>query len=133
MAHELRKHSVSKLNLNDSFTMNKSEKGGYASKAMTINRVTESQKQLHKKQQNHKVHENAERGVYVEGLSEVVCSDCSEAYACLLRGLLTKRVSQTSRNVHSSRSHTILQIKLYTKPDLAIFDDQLLRLKRTST
>ena len=105
-AHSSRKRIESKQNLNDSFVLNKSRDMSQTARA-SMTRANESFKQLHKKPNIHKVHEHPIKGVYIEGLSEVNCDDSSDAYACFLNGLLKKRVSQTSRNVHSSRSHTI--------------------------
>ena len=41
----------------------------------------------------YKVKENAVKGVYVDNLSEVVCSSAEQAYNCLLNGLMRKRMS----------------------------------------
>ena len=39
------------------------------------------------------VKENAIKGVYVKNSVEVVCPTVESAYACLLKGLMRKRVS----------------------------------------
>jgi hypothetical protein len=69
----------------------------------------------------YQVKENAIKGVYVHNLNEVDCTTAEQAYMCLLKGLMKKRVSQTIRNTASSRSHTIFQIKMYLKPIAAEF------------
>ena len=100
--------------LNDSALLNRSRDGFNQSSRASIGLAKENASQAKK---NHKVHEHPTKGVYVEGLTEINCDSSTDAYNCLLNGLQNKRVSQTSRNVHSSRSHTIFQIKMYLKQE----------------
>lgn len=63
----------------------------------------------------YQVKENAVKGVYVSNLKELVCHDVKTAMGLLEKGLQRKQVSSTWRNHQSSRSHTMFQIKLYSK------------------
>ena len=59
--------------------------------------------------------ENFERGVYIENLSEHSISSAYEGLKLFIMGLQRKKIFQTIKNIRSSRSHTIFQIKQYSK------------------
>ena len=57
---------------------------------------------------NLQIRESIKKGVYVEGLTEEVCSNSSEMLDLMKRGMLNRHVGQTSMNKESSRSHSVL-------------------------
>ena len=65
---------------------------------------------------NLKVHETPERGVFVGKLSEWVVNDSAEALNLLNRGEENRRIGCTNMNERSSRSHTIFQLFITSRP-----------------
>ena len=62
------------------------------------------------------IRESIQRGVYVEGLSEVVVSSAVEVLALLQRGHAARATAATHANELSSRSHAIFILRL-ERPD----------------
>jgi centromeric protein E len=65
---------------------------------------------------NLKVHETPERGVFVGKLSEWAVTDSLEALNLLKRGEENRKIGCTNMNERSSRSHTIFQLTISSKP-----------------
>lgn len=61
------------------------------------------------------IHQETERGVYVEGLAELYCSSVTEVVSIIQRGDANRTVSATNMNEASSRSHSILVITVAQK------------------
>jgi len=59
---------------------------------------------------NLKIHENAERGVFIGGLKEFVVESAEQIQDLLETGEAKRHVSATQMNDKSSRSHTILRL-----------------------
>ncbi|GBG30932.1 Kinesin-like protein KIF15 [Hondaea fermentalgiana] len=67
---------------------------------------------------NLQLRESMQRGVYVEGQSEVVFDTAQEALDTVRRGAEGRRVGATAMNRESSRSHTVFTLTLESrKPD----------------
>ena len=58
------------------------------------------------------IREDAQRGVYVEGISEEDAGDVERVMDILARGSRNRRVAATSMNRESSRSHSVFTLKL---------------------
>ncbi len=56
--------------------------------------------------------ESAERGVFVEGLTEVEVSSAAEAQAFVARGNRNRRTAATHMNRESSRSHSVFTLEV---------------------
>jgi hypothetical protein len=56
------------------------------------------------------IREDKCNGIFVEGLSEYVVTSMSDCYELLKRGITARITRQTRLNMHSSRSHSIVQI-----------------------
>jgi centromeric protein E len=65
---------------------------------------------------NLKVHETPERGVFVGKLTEWAVNDSAEALSLLNRGEENRRIGCTNMNERSSRSHTIFQLVITSRP-----------------
>ena len=61
------------------------------------------------------IREDPHRGFYVEGLSEFIVREYSEAEALLNLGLENRAIAPTLMNSTSSRSHTVLTINIEQK------------------
>lgn len=56
------------------------------------------------------IREDCKKGVFVEGLSEENATNYKEAMGILMKGVKNRKISATSMNSESSRSHTIFTI-----------------------
>lgn len=65
---------------------------------------------------NLKVHETPERGVFVGKLSEWVVTSSHDALVLLQRGEENRKIGCTNMNERSSRSHTIFQLSITSRP-----------------
>lgn len=66
------------------------------------------------------VREDPARGFYVEGLSEYTCSTFQDALNLLNAGLENRVLGSTAMNATSSRSHTLLFVKVETRTPVAL-------------
>lgn len=62
-----------------------------------------------------KVHETAERGVFVGGLTEELCSSSLDCLELFRRGELQRQIGATQMNERSSRSHTIFRLAIESR------------------
>ena len=65
---------------------------------------------------NLKVHETPERGVFVGKLSEWTVANSQDALGLLKRGEENRKIGCTNMNERSSRSHTIFQLVISSRP-----------------
>ncbi|CDW75640.1 kinesin-like protein kif15 [Stylonychia lemnae] len=97
----------------DSSQLGQAQDFNYKGGKMTSRQQSTQQQRPNKQYQ---IKENIYKGVYVENLTEHRANTLEEAYIFLLYGLQRKKIFATVKNQESSRSHTIFQIKLSTKP-----------------
>ncbi|CAD8167882.1 unnamed protein product [Paramecium pentaurelia] len=64
---------------------------------------------------NLQLREDLKKGVYVEQLSEEVCTNVTESLEVLQRGSLNRHISSTQMNIESSRSHSVFTIQLESR------------------
>ncbi|CAD8069314.1 unnamed protein product [Paramecium sonneborni] len=64
---------------------------------------------------NLQLREDLKKGVYVEQLSEEVCTNVAESLEVLQRGSLNRHISSTQMNIESSRSHSVFTIQLESR------------------
>lgn len=62
---------------------------------------------LNPKQDNLKIHEEQNKGVYIQGITETYCSCDGDVYAMLKAGNGNRAVASTNMNSESSRSHSL--------------------------
>ena len=62
--------------------------------------------------QSKMLREDANRNVYVNGVTEVEVGSSDEAFEVFLRGQKRRKQAHTSLNTESSRSHAIFNIRL---------------------
>ena len=62
-----------------------------------------------------RVHEDAERGIFVEGISQFAVSSKDECMLLLRTGVANRVVRETRMNEHSSRSHSVFQLLIEQK------------------
>ncbi|KAG8936615.1 kinesin motor protein cin8 [Tulasnella sp. 418] len=65
------------------------------------------------------------RGVMIQGLEDTPVKDAKDAINLLRKGSLKRQVAATKFNDHSSRSHSVFTITVYTKETCAKGDDTL--------
>lgn len=53
------------------------------------------------------IREDLKKGVYVEGLTEEVCSNALETMEFIKTGIKARKVGSTAMNIESSRSHSV--------------------------
>lgn len=70
---------------------------------------------LSKDNQNLKIHETVEKGVFVGGLSEPQVDDLTEAMDLVKRGEEVRKIGKTNMNDYSSRSHTLLRLHIESR------------------
>ena len=70
-----------------------------------------------KQGENLKVHEDPNKGIYVQDLTNVVCKSVPELEKLLMAGLKNRKVGETAMNKDSSRSHSIFTIYVETMED----------------
>ena len=56
--------------------------------------------------------------ILISGLSEHQVTSESEAFNMYKQALVNRKVEETVKNLMSSRSHAVFQVKLYSKDDL---------------
>ena len=61
------------------------------------------------------VHEDAERGIFVEGISQFAVTSKDECMLLLRTGVANRVVRETRMNEHSSRSHSVFQLLIEQK------------------
>lgn len=61
------------------------------------------------------IHEEKQRGVYVQGLLEIYVSSVDEVYNVMRRGGLARATAATNMNQESSRSHSIFVVTISQK------------------
>lgn len=61
------------------------------------------------------VREDMKRGAFVDGITEDVVRNCSEAIQLLVRGARNRHVGSTEMNRESSRSHSVLSLMIEQK------------------
>ncbi|CAK76204.1 unnamed protein product (macronuclear) [Paramecium tetraurelia] len=64
---------------------------------------------------NLQLREDLKKGVYVEQLSEEVCTNVAESLEVLQKGSLNRHISSTQMNIESSRSHSVFTIQLESR------------------
>jgi len=62
-----------------------------------------------------RVHEDAERGIFVEGISQFAVTSKDECMLLLRTGVANRVVRETRMNEHSSRSHSVFQLLIEQK------------------
>ncbi|KAK6642850.1 hypothetical protein RUM43_004352 [Polyplax serrata] len=85
-----------------------------------------------KKLQNKVIREDANRNMYVHGVTEVEVKSPEEAFDIFYKGQRRKKMAHTNLNVESSRSHSIFTIRLVQAPSDAL-DEQCVGLKKYLT
>ena len=70
---------------------------------------------LNKESRNLKIHETADRGVFVGGVCEERVNSFEAAMELVCRGEEVRKIGRTNLNEYSSRSHTILQLHVQVK------------------
>ncbi|GBG65950.1 hypothetical protein CBR_g54242 [Chara braunii] len=65
---------------------------------------------LYPESNNLNIREDSKRGMYVEGLQEVVVSNASATYGVFRRGSQNRHVGMTAMNMESSRSHSVFTV-----------------------
>lgn len=61
------------------------------------------------------IREDIKKGVYVEGLTEEICSSANDMVDLIRRGVSNRHVGSTSMNERSSRSHSVLTTFIESK------------------
>lgn len=69
--------------------------------------------------ENLKIHEDPNKGIYVQDLTNVVVKTVPELEKLLNAGVKNRKVGETAMNKDSSRSHSIFTIYVETAEDLA--------------
>ncbi|KAH7889682.1 P-loop containing nucleoside triphosphate hydrolase protein [Phlebopus sp. FC_14] len=67
----------------------------------------------------------SKKGVFIQGLEEVLVKDATDALALLTKGSHRRQIAATKFNDHSSRSHSVFSITIHTKEASTIGDDLL--------
>lgn len=62
--------------------------------------------------QNLSIREDSKRGMFVDGLQEVVVSSAEATYSVFKRGSENRQTGMTAMNEESSRSHSVFTIKM---------------------
>ena len=62
--------------------------------------------------QNLSIREDSKRGMFVDGLQEVVVSSAEATYSVFKRGSQNRQTGLTAMNEESSRSHSVFTIKM---------------------
>jgi len=73
------------------------------------------------------VREDATKGVYVDGLTEIECKSTRDAEEILVRGMGNRHVAATAMNRCSSRSHAVFVLVMKTESNC----DGLLKVRRS--
>jgi hypothetical protein len=71
---------------------------------------------LQKDNQNLKIHETIEKGIFVGNLSEPVVETWQEAMDFVKKGEEVRKCGRTNMNEYSSRSHTLLRLHIESRP-----------------
>ena len=71
--------------------------------------------QLNCEEKLRQIREDFKKGVFVEGLSEEHATNYQEAMGILMKGIKNRKISTTSMNAESSRSHTIFTVYIETE------------------
>jgi len=58
------------------------------------------------------IRENGKKGVFIQGVSEVICKSAEEILKLVQQGSAVRRVAETKMNSESSRSHSVFTIKV---------------------
>ncbi|KAG9392702.1 Kinesin motor domain [Carpediemonas membranifera] len=62
------------------------------------------------------IREDKERGIFVQGLTEVLCSSVQDVLSLIAQGVKNRAVRATDYNAWSSRSHSIFQLIVESRP-----------------
>lgn len=69
--------------------------------------------------------DSSKKGVFIQGLEEMLVKDASDALALLTKGSHRRQIAATKFNDHSSRSHSVFSITVHIKETSAMGDDLL--------
>jgi hypothetical protein len=64
-----------------------------------------------------KIHEDPNKGIYVQDLTNVIVKTVPELEKLIIAGLKNRKVGETAMNKDSSRSHSIFTIYVETAED----------------
>ena len=67
--------------------------------------------------ENLKVHEDPNKGIYVQNLTNVIVKSVPELEKLLMAGIKNRKTGETAMNKDSSRSHSIFTIYVETAED----------------
>ena len=67
----------------------------------------------------------AKKGVFIQGLEEMVVKGASDALALLVKGSHRRQMAATKFNDHSSRSHSVFSITVHLKETSSLGEDLL--------
>jgi kinesin family member 11 len=69
--------------------------------------------------------DSSKRGVYVQGIEEVLVQNSKDALAQLTKGSQRRQIAATKFNDHSSRSHSIFTITVHTREKGSVGEELL--------
>jgi len=77
---------------------------------------------LNPRKQGMKIRENAEKGIYVEDLCELIVKDSFSVMKLIEQGNTVRKVAATNMNDQSSRSHSVFTIRIEQKTETKLDD-----------